>query len=68
MLDCGVVVADVDVDEDSRQGFKNSTKAATAALAVVAPAGIILGAGNGSVYGTRSSGARISLNRPVQQQ
>lgn len=65
MCACEVVNEDVDVDVDvnedegARQGDKNSTKAATAALAVVAPAGMILGAGSGSVYGTRSTGARI---------
>ena len=44
----------------SNEGLKKSTSAAMAPLAVVALDGIMRGAGSGSVYGTRRSGARIS--------
>ena len=43
---------------ESSEGERKFTSAVMAPLAVVALAGIILGAGRGSVYGTRRRGAR----------
>lgn len=45
-------------DQEGRHGDKKSTSAAMAPLLVVALAGMIRGAGRGSVYGMRRRGAR----------
>ena len=47
-------VAEEDVGADRGDGDRKSARAAMARLGVVALAGMILGAGKGSVYGTRT--------------